>query len=122
MVTEKAIRQFINQWGFIRVDHFGPEAERTVRRIVSEMRKEGKIMISVKREPNLRVNIESCTDEEIEAYAQTQIASMGTQYFNTLRPMKQYIKNKALLSMMGGLELMFEEKDGQLEMKLDANE
>ena len=119
MVTEKKIKEFIEQNGFVRINQFEDGSERTVRRVVSGMRKEGRILISVKREPNLRVAIESCTEEEVNEYARIQMASMGTQYFNTLKPIKDYIKNQKLLELMGEFEMMFDGKNGQFEMRLE---
>lgn len=118
MVNEKTIRKYIEEYGEISVKHFGPESERTIRRVLSAMRQEGTILISLPDQPNMRRRIEHCTDEEIEAYAKIQLASMQTQYFNTLLPIRKWVKNKTLLGLMGQFETIYEVKNDQLVMIL----
>lgn len=81
-------------------DH--PE-ERQIRKAVSELRKEGIIFLPIKHE---YWRIDYVTSDKIEEYAQTQIAHLQTQYFNTLLPIKRYIKDEALRHKIGQLSFM----------------
>lgn len=115
MPTENEIATIVETRGQINVLHFGEENERQVRKTLSRMRKQGIITIALADEPNVRRKVEMCEDKQIEEYAHSNLTSMKTQYFNTLVPIKKYIKDKKLLEMMGHLELIYEGVQDTLE-------
>jgi hypothetical protein len=106
-VSKAEIRQRIKLFHNIDTYVYGEENERTVRKVISELRKEGLILIPVR--PRYYTDIEFVRQDEIDAFVRSQIQSMRTQYFNTLRPIKRFIKNKELVKLMGGLDLLYEE-------------
>lgn len=61
-------------------------SERTIRQLLSQLRKEGIIFIPSKRGKGVYVRIDIAQKEEIEQYAQAQARHFKTQYFNTLLP------------------------------------
>lgn len=74
--------------------NLGDEDDRAKRNFISKLRKRNIIYISVgKREYRL---IDCCTKEQVEKYINTQIKSMQTQYFNTLKPVKNYMTKEQL--------------------------
>lgn len=107
IITKDEIRNRIKTFHNIDTFAYGEENERTVRKCISELRKEGLILIPVR--PRYYTDIEFVRQDEIDAFVRSQIQSMRTQYFNTLRPIKRFIKNKELVKLMGGLDLLYEE-------------
>lgn len=81
-------------------DH--PE-ERQIRKAISELRKEGIIFLPIKHE---YWRIDSLTEDKVEEYARAQVAHLQTQYFNTLLPIKRYIKDDRLRNTIGQLSFM----------------
>lgn len=77
--------------------------ERIIREAISELRKEGIILIPIKA---VYHRIENLDQETIDNYVKHQIAHMQTQYFNTLLPVKKYVKNEKLINLIGQLSFM----------------
>lgn len=77
--------------------------ERQVRDIISQLRKEGHIYIPIASKTYR--NIKYCSMAQIEHYVRTQIAHMKTQYFNTLRPLKNHLSDLKLKEMIEQLDL-----------------
>lgn len=74
--------------------HLGDKDDRYKRNMISNLRKENIIYISVGNR-SYRL-IEKCNSMQIEKYINTQIKSMQTQYFNTLNPVKKYMTREQL--------------------------
>ena len=77
--------------------------ERLVRKLISELRKEGVIYIPV--ESKLYRHIDLCTVDQIETFAKKQLAHMKKQYFNTLKPLNSALQDVKLKEMIGALDL-----------------
>lgn len=77
--------------------------ERQVRDIISQLRKEGHIYIPIASKTYR--NIKYCSMKQIEHYVRTQISHMRTQYFNTLRPLKNHLSDLKLQEMIEQLDL-----------------
>ena len=74
--------------------------ERAVRKVLSELSKEGIIFIPI--ETRTYRKIELCTDKQIEEYYLTQLSSMNTQYFQRLKPLEKHIKKERLNDLHQG--------------------
>jgi transposase len=79
-------------------------SERTIRQLLSQLRKEGIIFIPSKRGKGVYVRIDKAQQDEIEQYAQAQSRHFKTQYFNTMLPMKKYLSDQKLKELFGQLE------------------
>ena len=79
-----------------------PYSERSIRRFLSNKRREGCIYIRVSKKTYNHV--ENCSHEEIEHYVRTQLNHIRTQYFNTLKPLQKYVEDEKLKELMGVLE------------------
>ncbi len=78
--------------------------ERIVRQAISELRKENIIFIPVGTKVYARVD-ETMTDD-VEQFVATQIKHLKTQYFNTVKPLRNYVSDEKLKSMMGQLSFL----------------
>ena len=74
--------------------------ERFVRKMISELSKEGIIFVPIATRTYRRIDL--CTEEQIEAYYYTQLKSMNTQYFQRLKPLVNYIKKERLNALHEG--------------------
>jgi transposase len=90
------------------------QSERTIRQLLSQLRKEGVIFIPSKLGKGIYVRIDTAHRDEIEQYAQAQAKHFKTQYFNTMLPMKKYLEDQKLKDLFGQFEGMLEikPKDG----------
>jgi hypothetical protein len=79
-------------------------SERTIRQLLSQLRKEGIIFIPSKLGKGVYVRIDIANKEEIEQYAQAQSRHFMTQYFNTMLPMKKYLSDQKRKELFGQLE------------------
>ena len=80
------------------------DRNRGQRKMLSDLRKEGIIFIPIGNFTYKR--IEKCDREQIDKYINTQIASMNSQYFSTIKPIKDYMTDEQLKRLhFGGLEL-----------------
>ena len=86
----------------------GASDERWIRKVISEARKEGIIYIPIKS--YVYRKIEYCSIDQIESYVRKQIAHMRTQYFNTLRPLRDRLSDMKLKEMVEQLNLFEGEK------------
>lgn len=68
--------------------------DRMLRRIFSELRKEGVIFIAVGNFKYKRIEI--CTDEEKQRYFWTQLKSAKAHFSNTINPIKKYLSQEQL--------------------------
>ena len=65
---------------------------RSYRDAISRLSKQGIIYIPI---GNYRYKrIEQCTDEQVERHFKQQLSAIRTQYFNKIRPLKNYIDDK----------------------------
>lgn len=82
-------------------------SDRQIRSIISNLRKQGIIFISVKSQyPGYRkyVRFENATDAEKKSYAANNLKKWKTLYFNTILPIKSEIHDTKLVELMGNLQ------------------
>lgn len=85
------------------------ENYRQVRQAISELRKDGVIYVPLGNNRYGKLNPEVAKDREmIEAFVRTQVAHLATQYFNTVKPLKNYVSDAKLKTMIGQLSFMEE--------------
>lgn len=85
------------------------ENYRQVRQAMSELRKEGVIYVPVGNNRYQKLNPDVSKErEQIEAFVRTQVAHLATQYFNTVKPLKNYVSDAKLKNMIGQLSFMEE--------------
>ena len=106
MIREQ-VEQQIEIFGRVYTHSWGKKHERTVRKVISEQRKKGVILLPVGQREY--VHIDRLSDIEAEQFLQSQINHLVTQYQNTIRPLKNRTKDKQLQKLMGGLESVMEE-------------
>ena len=86
--------------------------ERLVRKAVSELRKEGIIFIPVKSivqsQKHWYIRDFVATHEQVEAFYQSQVNHLKSQYHNTVRPLSKHIRDERLTKLMGRLEEAFQ--------------
>jgi hypothetical protein len=78
--------------------------ERTVRNIISELRKEGLIFIPSSLGKGIYITIENASETEVVNFYNSQEKHFKTQYFNTMLPIKNWIKQNNNAKLMGRLE------------------
>lgn len=80
-----------------------PNEARIIRKAISELRKEGIIFIPVERYLYADIARNPQLKEKAVAFAQAQKKAWLTQYFNTVKPLKDYLTEEDLKEMMGVL-------------------
>ena len=95
------LKTAITDFAYVEKTDF-PVNERMIRRAISELRKEGTLYLPVHND-GAYYHIDMCSDEQIEAFAESQLSAWMTQYFNTILPIKKYIKEEKLKQFMGQL-------------------
>lgn len=86
---------YVNKFGY-------KESERTVRRYLAELRKEGIVNFSVGG--GIYKTIGTSTKEELIAYHNKIKASWQSEYFNTLLPIAKLVHDEKLIALMGGFD------------------
>lgn len=86
---------------------YTPDQERTIREAISELRREGTFFIPSDSHTYQRVT-EETPMEMVEKFVGTQLKHLATQYFNTVKPLKNYVADEKLRSMM--TQLLFLEQ------------
>lgn len=82
-------------------------SDRQIRSIISKLRKQGIIFISVKSDHSgfrKYVRFENATDAQKQEYAAQNLKRLRTLYFNTVLPIKSEIHDEHLLSLMENLQ------------------
>lgn len=110
---KEIIRIYISLNGEIHSHAFGEDRERMFRRAVSELRKEGLILIPT--EPRIYTDVKKANRDQVKAYAKRQASHMARQYFNTLKPIQEYLKDQNLTDLMGNLEEAWSKFEGWAE-------
>lgn len=83
------------------------EDSRQIRAAISELRRDGIIFIPTDTHYYTKLNPKDVDDRKIiEQFVRTQVAHLATQYFNTVRPLKNYIADAKLIEMIGQLSFM----------------
>ena len=77
------------------------QAQRYIREQLSQQRKLGNIYIPVGQYVYRR--IELCAAEQVESYIRSQVAHLRTQYFNTLKPLRNYAQSEQVAELYGKL-------------------
>jgi hypothetical protein len=77
---------------------------RVMRTAMSELRKEGVIFVPLGKFNYFKVD-ETMTDD-VERFLKKQIKHLKTQYFNTVKPLRNYVSDEKLKSMMGQLSFL----------------
>ena len=85
--------------------YFKPDQERTIRLAISELRKEGIIFIPTNSHTYELVN-EETPIEVVERFVGSQIRHLATQYFNTVKPLKNYVADEKMKTMMDQLSFL----------------
>lgn len=96
--------QLLPRLEFIYTNGSYAKDARQIRRAISELRKVGVIFIPTGKHYYTKMNPELASDRElIENFVRTQTSHLATQYFNTVKPLKDYSKDGMLLEMLGEL-------------------
>ena len=95
-------KAFLRTFTPIDLTQFPSEA-RIIRKAISELRKEGIIFIPVERYLYADIARNPQLREKAVAFAQAQKKAWLTQYFNTVKPLKDYLTEEDLKEMMGVL-------------------
>lgn len=96
--------EHISQHKWINSHIYGEEHERSVRRAISQSRKIGIILVPTTNHNYEDIN--TLSSDVVEKFMQEQISSIKTQYFNTIAPLRNRVKNDQLVQLMGQLELI----------------
>jgi hypothetical protein len=105
--TRQEIESQITTFGRINTYSFGKTNERKIRMVISELRKQGHILIPI--EPREYVAVNHLKQEDIDDFLNRQTKHLITQYRNTIRPLKHLVKDMKLIELMGTLDMMEEE-------------
>ena len=84
---------------------YTPDQERTIRQAISELRKEQIIYIPTNTHTYQRVT-EETPIEIVEKFVKGQVKHLATQYFNTVKPLKNYVADEKLKEMVGQLSFL----------------
>lgn len=85
--------------------------ERIVRKAISELGKEDwEYFYIPAKQKGIYKLARLSTNEEVNAFARTQLKSIQTIYFNKYRPMKEHISDQHLKDLMGQFEMIFIEE------------
>jgi DNA-binding transcriptional regulator YhcF (GntR family) len=101
-MTVTAWKEVLRKNTWVSTD--GNKDERAIRKAISELRKEGIIYIPAGTYKYLRV--EAGMTKEVEQFVAKQIKHLATQYFNTVKPLRDYVSDEKLIDMMGQLSFM----------------
>lgn len=85
-----------------------PLDERQIRRAISSLRKQDIFYIPVGKYEYVKINSDT-PDEIIERYLNREMRHLGTQYFNTVRPLINYVKDSNKKKLYGTLFSVMEE-------------
>lgn len=107
MFDKKKVLNEMNKNRWIRTDNQGKLFNRRARQLISEQRKIGNIFVPI--DDGFYVGIENATQEDVDKFVNKQIKSMQTQYFNTLKPLLNYVNEIKTKGIMEQLQFMFEE-------------
>lgn len=84
-----------------------PNHNRQIRRAISELRKRGVIFIPVGKFVYKRLTDDLM--DEAQVYIRRETKHLATQYFNTVRPMVQFIQDERHRQLYGDLFKIMEE-------------
>lgn len=102
METKKELKKYFRTLGIIYTADY--VSERLVRKAISELRKEGMIFIPSDIGKGVYVEVSHASETEIKKYTHSQIRHFETQYFNTMLPMKRFVKDLDQVKLFGRLE------------------
>ncbi len=102
-LIRKTAEKQINMFSCIDAMWWGERHYRFIRRIIGEFSRKGKILIPVGGDRFYK-DVELLPIELVEKYAQSQINHIKNQYQNKVRPLRKYINDEQLKSLMGTLE------------------
>jgi len=100
--TLSDLKEQITMFSYCNATDFPQYNERMFRKAISELRKDGEIYIPSYKDGNY-YHTSILTDEQIEQFAIAQVHHWKTQYFNTILPIKKFIKEETLRELMGEL-------------------
>lgn len=95
----KTYKEKIRELEQIKIIENGNE-NRFQRKAISELRKEGIVFIPIA--PFVYRRIELCNGDQRDDYINSQIASVHTNFFNTILPIKKYMSAEQLKELHGG--------------------
>ena len=95
----KTYKEKIREFEQIKIIENGNE-NRFQRKAISELRKEGIVFIPIA--PFVYRRIELCNGDQRDDYINSQIASVHTNFFNTILPIKKYMSAEQLKELHGG--------------------
>lgn len=102
MNYKELIKETVEQQGYILSTSLVGVGEREVRRSISELRKEGFILIPM--EKGCYVHADRLDQATINNFYQAQVAHLKKQYFNTVLPLARKVKDNQLIELMGGFD------------------
>ncbi len=97
-----SLKNILCEQTIIRTSEF--KSERSVRQLLSQLRKEGVIFIPSKLGKGVYIRVDQASKEEIDQYAHAQAKHFRTQYFNTMLPMKKFVDDQKLIELFGRFE------------------
>lgn len=100
-MTKQQWKEYLTSIGWVDTALENAKDERRIRQAISELRKEGLILIPLSS--HYYISTDRCSREDVEIFAEQQLAAWKTQYFNTILPLKKYLKDDGLVELMGRL-------------------
>jgi len=100
-MTKQQWKEYLSSIGWVDTSLENPKDERIIRKAVSELRKEGIILIPLSAHYYIDVN--RCSREDATVFAESQMKAWKTQYFNTVLPLKKFIGEQRFKELMGTL-------------------
>lgn len=86
----------------ININLYGTDNERTVRKVLSELRKEGNIYIPMSN--GMYIHESKVNQSDLTSFYKSQLKHLQTQYFNTVRPIGKLVTDNKLTKLMGTLD------------------
>jgi len=100
-MTKQQWKEYLSSIGWVDTSLENPKDERKIRQAISELRKEGLILIPAS--PHFYIDVNRCSREDAVMFAENQMAAWTTQYFNTVLPLKKFIGEQRFKELMGTL-------------------
>ena len=97
----------LEQMRFIDLKMY-PESARQIRRAISQLRKKGVYFIPIGNY-QYKVLSDDIQETDVESYLARETKHLATQYFNTVRPLTQFVKDERKRALYGDLFKIMEE-------------
>lgn len=100
-MTKQWWKDYLTNMGYVDTSAENPKEERRIRQAISELRKDGIILIPVSS--HLYMDANRCDKQDAVTFAEAQVQAWKTQYFNTVLPLKKFIGEQRFKELMGTL-------------------